>query len=146
MLDHGQAETVVIMDTDRMLKISLPGSTPERRDQAKKAALAFFAAAGTTPYLAAHAHWRCEGFFEGGCAEFGSDEDVKAAQAWDHVDSVVAEALGLPWALVELASPSEETASASAFEVGQSSVGTQGVGLIEDLGRLELKQGPGVPF
>lgn len=146
MLDHGQAKAVVIMNTDRKLKISLPGSTPERLAQAEQAALVFFAAVGTTPYLAAHAHWRCEGFFEFGCAEFGSDEDVKAAQAWDHVDSVVAEALGQPWALVELASPSEETAGAAAIDGGQSGVGTQGIGLIEDLGRLELKQGPGIPF
>lgn len=129
---------------ERGLKITIPGATPELCAKAEKAALDFFAAVGTTPYLAAHAHWRCEGLIEFDCAEFGTEEDVKAANAWEHIDNVVAEAIGVPWAFVELAGPSEQAAGAT--ELGQRSVGAQRVGLVEDLSGLELEQRPGVPF
>lgn len=131
------------MDTDRKLKISFPGAIPELLAKAERAALDFFTAVGTTPYLAAHAHWRAEGHFEFGYGHW-DDKDAPAAEAWDQIDSVVAEAVGKPWAVVELVSPSEEATGAP--ELSQRCVSAQRVSLIEDLSGLEFEQRPGVPF
>lgn len=80
-----------------MLKIAIPGASPDDLQRGLEAAEAVISAAGVTAERAAEGVFAREGWDAGGFQGEISDEDMEAAATWDKADLAAVEAVCAEW-------------------------------------------------